>query len=107
MSRFFSEKFTDLEAYVPGEQPKEQQYIKLNTNENAFPPHPAVAEAAEQAARKLHLYPDTECTELRKTLAERLGLSPEPLQRPRYRSTVPTHGVITCWYPSRRSFSLI
>ena len=79
MSRFFSEKFTDLEAYVPGEQPKEQQYIKLNTNENAFPPHPAVAEAAEQAARKLHLYPDTECTELRKTLAERLGLSPDEL----------------------------
>ena len=46
---------------------------------NAFPPHPAVAEAAEQAARKLHLYPDTECTELRKTLAERLGLSPDEL----------------------------
>ncbi len=79
MSRFFSDKFTDLEAYVPGEQPRDQQYIKLNTNENAFPPHKAVAEAAEQAARKLHLYPDTECLELRKTLAERLGLTPDEL----------------------------
>ena len=55
MSRFFSEKYMELEAYVPGEQPKDQQYIKLNTNENAFPPHPAVTRAAEEAAGKLHL----------------------------------------------------
>ena len=79
MSRFFSEKFTGLEAYVPGEQPKNRKYIKLNTNENAFPPHPAVAEAAGQAARNLQLYPDNECLELRKTLAERLGILPEEL----------------------------
>ena len=79
MSRFFSEKFADLEAYVPGEQPKERQYIKLNTNENAFPPHPAVAEAAGKAARELHLYPDPECMQLRKALAERTGLHPENL----------------------------
>ena len=79
MSRFFSDKFTNLEAYVPGEQPKDQQYIKLNTNENAFPPHPAVAEAAGQAAGRLQLYPDPECMELRKTLADRLGLTPEEL----------------------------
>ena len=79
MSRFFSEKFTGLEAYVPGEQPKNRKYIKLNTNENAFPPHPAVAEAAGQAARNLQLYPDNECLELRKTLAERLEILPEEL----------------------------
>lgn len=79
MSRFFSEKFTELEAYVPGEQPKDQQYIKLNTNENAFPPHPAVAQAAEQAARKMQLYPDNECLEIRKKLAEQLGLTPDEL----------------------------
>ncbi len=79
MSRFFSEKFTDLEAYVPGEQPKDQQYIKLNTNENAFPPHPAVAAAAEKEAQRLHLYPDPECLEIRKALAERLGIRPEEL----------------------------
>ena len=79
MSRFFSEKFTELEAYVPGEQPKDQKYIKLNTNENAYPPHPAVTEAAAAASRTLHLYSDPECLELRKTLAERLGLTPEEL----------------------------
>ena len=79
MSRFFSEKYTELEAYVPGEQPKDQQYIKLNTNENAFPPHPAVAQAAEKAARELHLYPDPECMQIRKALAEKTGLSVDEL----------------------------
>ena len=79
MSRFFSDKYAMLEAYVPGEQPKDQQYIKLNTNENAFPPHPAVAEAAAEAAGKLHLYPDPECTALRKALADRLDVSPDEL----------------------------
>ena len=77
MSRYFSDKFATLEAYVPGEQPKDQQYIKLNTNENAFPPHPEVAGAAKEAAGKLHLYPDPECPELREALAERLGVSPD------------------------------
>ena len=77
MSRFFSEKYDELEAYVPGEQPKDQKYIKLNTNENAFPPHPAVAEAAEQEARRLHLYPDPECMQIRRKLAARYGLAPE------------------------------
>ena len=79
MSRFFSEKFTELEAYVPGEQPRDQQYIKLNTNENAYPPHPAVAKAAEREARKLHLYSDPECLSIRQALAKRLGLSPDEL----------------------------
>ncbi len=79
MSRFFSEKYAELEAYVPGEQPKDQQYIKLNTNENAFPPHPAIAQAAEKAALELHLYPDPECMELRKALAEKTGLSADEL----------------------------
>lgn len=79
MSRFFSEKYAELEPYVPGEQPKDQQYIKLNTNENAYPPHPAVAEAAEREGHLLHLYSDPECLELRKTLAKRLGVTPEEL----------------------------
>lgn len=79
MSRFFSDKYKDLEPYTPGEQPREQKYIKLNTNENPYPPLPEVAEAVRKASDKLYLYSDTECVELRKTLAERLNVSPDEL----------------------------
>ena len=79
MSRFLSEKYMMLEAYVPGEQLNDQRYIKLNTNENAFPPHPAVVRAAEEAAGKLNLYPDPECRELREALAKRMDISPDEL----------------------------
>lgn len=79
MSRFFSEKYLDLEPYVPGEQPRDQQYVKLNTNENPYPPHPEVAKAVEEASRKLYLYSDTECVDLRKALAKRLEISPDEL----------------------------
>lgn len=80
MSRFFSEKYLDLKPYVPGEQPRGQQNIvKLNTNENPYPPHPEVAKAVEEASRKLYLYSDTECVELRKALAKRLDVSTDEL----------------------------
>ena len=79
MSRFFSDKYKDLEPYTPGEQPREQKYIKLNTNENPYPPLPEVAEAVRKASDKLYLYSDTECVELRKNLAERLNVSPDEL----------------------------
>ena len=55
MSRFFSSKYYSLEAYVPGEQPKDMKYIKLNTNESPFPPSPAVIEAAKCEAARLQL----------------------------------------------------
>ena len=79
MSRFFSDKYKDLEPYTPGEQPRGQKYIKLNTNENPYPPLPEVAEAVKKASDKLYLYSDTECVELRKILAERLDVSPDEL----------------------------
>jgi len=79
MSRFFSERFRTLVAYTPGEQPKEQNLIKLNTNENPFPPVDKVRESIFQTAPKLRLYSDPDSTMLRMILAEKLGLKPENL----------------------------
>ena len=75
MSRFFSEKYADLEPYVPGEQPQDQEYIKLNTNENPYPPLQEVTDAVSMESRKLHLYSDTDSRDLRKIMAERLDVS--------------------------------
>ena len=74
MSRFFSDKYSNLEAYTPGEQPKDMQYIKLNTNESPFPPSQKAQEYAAQAAQRLQLYCDPECTVLRKTFADTFGI---------------------------------
>jgi len=75
MSRFFSGKYTDLAPYVPGEQPQDQQYVKLNTNENPYPPLPEVEEAVAEESRKLHLYSDPESRELRAMMAKTLKVS--------------------------------
>ncbi|MCF0248203.1 MAG: histidinol-phosphate transaminase, partial [Synergistes sp.] len=47
MSRFLSSRYEALEAYVPGEQPRDKEYIKLNTNESPFPPSKSVADAVK------------------------------------------------------------
>ncbi len=76
--RFWSRRIRDVEPYVPGEQPRDRRYVKLNTNENPYPPSPKVLEAiAEVSAESLRLYPDPDCTELRGALAKAKGLSPE------------------------------
>ena len=73
MSRFLSSRYEDLEPYVPGEQPQDQKYVKLNTNESPFPPAPnAIAKAAE-AAEKLQLYSDPDCRALAEKLAAHLS----------------------------------
>ena len=77
MSRFFSDKFANLEAYTPGEQPKDMKYIKLNTNESPFPPSKAVIEAASEEAGKLQLYSDPELTPLVRELASLYGVASE------------------------------
>ena len=77
MSRFFSEKFKDLIPYVPGEQPRDMQYIKLNTNESPYPPAPRALELAAEAAKKLQLYSDPECTALKERAAALLGVEKE------------------------------
>ena len=75
MSRFFSEKYSALDAYVPGEQPKDKSYIKLNTNESPFPPSKAVIEAVSAEAESLRLYSDPECSLLTAKCAELYGVS--------------------------------
>lgn len=76
MSRFFSSKYDALEAYTPGEQPRDLQYVKLNTNESPFPPSPGVTAAAARAAETLRLYSDPESAALTAAVAERYGVSP-------------------------------
>lgn len=69
-----------LQAYVPGEQPRDRRYIKLNTNENPYPPSPRVIEAVRAAASEdLHLYPDPVATELRRAAAEIYRVSPQQI----------------------------
>ena len=74
MSRFFSQKYSALVPYTPGEQPRDMQYIKLNTNESPYPPSDAVVAAVAGEAAKLRLYSDPECTELVDKLAEVYGV---------------------------------
>lgn len=66
-----------LTPYTAGEQPRDRQFIKLNTNENPYPPSPQVAKAIDGLADSLRLYPDMEATALREAIAEVSGLSPE------------------------------
>ena len=79
MSRFFTDRFRDLEPYVPGEQPRDRKYLKLNTNESPFPPSLQAQRRVAEAAKELQLYSDPEGTALRKKLAERFDLSPEEI----------------------------
>ena len=75
MSRFFSGKYSSLTPYTPGEQPKDTQYVKLNTNESPFPPSPNAQKLAAAAAENLQLYSDPECRDLVKIAAEVFGVA--------------------------------
>jgi len=75
MSAYWSELTRQLIPYVPGEQPHDRKIVKLNTNENPYPPSPLVIEAIKKAAYgNLNLYPDQSCTELREAVAARYGV---------------------------------
>ncbi len=68
----------EVEPYVAGEQPNFPDMVKLNTNENPFPPSPKVAEAFDAVqADRMRLYPDPEAMELRRAIAERYQVTPE------------------------------
>ena len=78
MSKFLSKEASWLAPYTPGEQPQDQQYIKLNTNESPFPPSPKVVKALSRAELlKLNLYSDPTCGQLVEAIAKRYELQPE------------------------------
>lgn len=79
MSHFFSEKYKELVPYTPGEQPKNREYIKLNTNESPFPPSKKAQKALREEGKRLQLYSDPECQDLVKEAAKYYGVSPEEI----------------------------
>lgn len=67
-----------IAGYLPGEQPQDAGWVKLNTNENPYPPSPKVVEAISDAAKgRLNLYPDPLATKFRKAAAEEFGVDPD------------------------------
>lgn len=78
MSRYFTKSLAALKPYTPGEQPRDQRYIKLNTNESPFAPSPRVVAAITgQEVEKLRLYSDPACRDLIAAIAARNGIRPE------------------------------
>jgi histidinol-phosphate aminotransferase len=78
MSKYWSEIVHKLTPYVPGEQPKLDNLVKLNTNENPYGPSPKVIEALKlEAADSLRLYPDPNSDRLKSTIADAYQLNPD------------------------------
>jgi histidinol-phosphate aminotransferase len=81
MSRFLRPQIRAMAGYVPGEQPRDSVYLKLNTNESPYPPSPRVLEAIRAAAtgERLRKYPDPLGTAFRETAGRVLGLDPDSI----------------------------
>ena len=78
MSELFRANIAAMRGYIPGEQPQDSGYIKLNTNENPYPPTPAVVERIRLACNSdLRLYPDPDANDLREKLAELFSVVPQ------------------------------
>ena len=77
MSRFWSPVVENLSPYLPGEQPRQDGIIKLNTNENPSPPSPRVLDAIAAATDRLRLYPDPRATLLREAIAVSYHVAPD------------------------------
>lgn len=76
MSRFFSINTRELIPYVPGEQPKDKKFIKLNTNENPYSPSPLVIESIKNfALEDLRLYPNSEGAIVKQAVSKYYGIS--------------------------------
>src|SRR4051794_35506691 len=77
MSRFFQPHIARMAGYVPGEQPQGEGFLKLNTNENPYPPSPRVAEAIRAVlGERLRRYPDPLGTAFRAAAARRHAVRP-------------------------------
>ena len=77
-TRFFLPHIAQMQGYVPGEQPRESGFIKLNTNENPYPPSPLVIERLHQACGEgLRRYPDPGATGVRRRLSQLFGVEVE------------------------------
>src|SRR5262245_55206210 len=75
---YFRPEIEAMRGYTPGEQPQGGKFVKLNTNENPYPPSPAVARAISAAVeRGLARYPDPMATAFRARAAELFGVSPD------------------------------
>jgi len=75
MSKYWNDKVKEIEPYVPGEQPKDKKCIKLNTNENPYPPSKKVMEAMKNAVNDdLKLYPDPTCSDFTLEIAKYYNL---------------------------------
>jgi histidinol-phosphate aminotransferase len=78
VNMILSQRMKKLKPYVPGEQPQDRKYLKLNTNENPYPPSPQIKKFLESLdADRLRLYPDPLAVELRERIGEKFGLEKE------------------------------
>lgn len=78
MNRFWSNTVRNISPYIPGEQPKDKKYIKLNTNENPYPPSEEVLKAiTQETGSDLRLYPDPEAYSLKNTLSDFYKVQPD------------------------------
>lgn len=76
MSKFWNEEINNIEPYVAGEQPKDKKYVKLNTNENPYPPSDKVINAMKEALNgDLRLYPDPTCSDLINAISKRYNVN--------------------------------
>lgn len=75
MDKYWSPLVNRLHPYVPGEQPQDRKYIKLNTNENPYPPSPKVLRKVQASVdEELRLYPDPQALALRSSIATAFGM---------------------------------
>ena len=77
IQKFFRNEVVSMSPYTPGEQPQTGKVIKLNTNENPYPPSPRVVEAIHQATSRLERYPDPLGTAFRRAAADVLNVDPD------------------------------